>query len=242
MDIKDKNILITGVSGSIGTTLSKAFSEKGAHILGVDRNLDKLRSLKAQGYISDYIMGDLTKEEVQENVITNFAQKTDVLINNLGGGFSKTLQDTSIDDYRFLMTLNFEVAVSLCKGVIPYMITKKKGKVINVSTVLADNPLPTLSAYVASKAALIAFTKSIALQFAPYNIRINVVAPGYINSDKHQDYFETRTGKNFIERFMPTGVLGKVEDLVGVFLLLSSEAANSITGQVIKIDGGYSIW
>lgn len=130
----------------------------------------------------------------------------------------------------------------LSQGFLNHMSKKRSGKIINFSTVLADNPLPTLHAYSSSKAALIVLTKSIALQYASLGIQANVIAPGYIENPKHAEYFETEHGQNFATRFMPTGIVGPEDAINGTVLFLFSDLSNHMTGQVLKVDGGYSIW
>lgn len=147
-----------------------------------------------------------------------------------------------MEDYRNLWEINVGVAIRLCKGIMPFMAQRKKGKVINISSVLAEHPLPTLSAYSSSKLALIGFSRSIALQYAPLNVQVNVVAPGYLESEKHSEYFNSEIGRNFSQRFIPTGVVGKTDSINGIVLFLASGMSDHITGQVIKVDGGYSIW
>jgi NAD(P)-dependent dehydrogenase (short-subunit alcohol dehydrogenase family) len=235
-------VLVTGVCGGLGREALRGFRRAGAIILGADRHAAKLRGMKARGQLSDYVAGDLTDPAVQEQIIDRFGDRVDVLVNNVGGGFSRRLEDTTRADYLALWKLNFEVAAMLCRGIMPRMSERGGGKVINVSTILADNPLPTVSAYAASKAALIAFTRSVALQFAPLGVRANVLAPGYIENDKHASYFASAAGRQFQERFMPTGVTGAPDAVTGAFLYLASPLSDHMTGQVLKVDGGYSIW
>lgn len=241
-DLKDKVILITGAAGGIATSVIPEFKRYGARIIGADRNGDDLKLKKKRSFLDSYISGDLTSSAVQNKIISKYASSVDVLINNVGGGYSKSLKETTWDDYFNLWKLNFGVAAMLCQGIVPIMAKRGYGKVINVSTVLAENPLPELSAYTSSKAALIAFTRSIAIEYAPFNINANVIAPGYIRNKKHKSYFASETGKKFIKQFMPTGRIGNENSLNGIFLFLASSASDHITGQIITVDEGYSIW
>lgn len=240
--LERKLVLITGACGGIAQEAIPALREAGASVIGADRNKDRLEAMKTEGLLQDFIAGDLTEERVQQEIIERYGASTDVLINNVGAGFSKTLETTTREDYLRLWKLNFEVAAMLCQGIMPQMARRRAGKVINVSTVLAEHPLPTLSAYVASKAALTAFTRAVALQFAPSNVQANVLAPGYIKNLKHEEYFSSDRGKAFSERFMPTGVMGRPDAVNGALLLLASPLSDYISGEVLKVDGGYSIW
>lgn len=242
MDFSGKQVFLTGVSGAIGQELARVFSGLGARVVGADRNTGAAGRLADEGCLADFIEGDLTDPAHQERIIERHAGATDILLNNVGAGFSKTLQETTREDFLHLYRLNFEVAAMLCRGFMPEMARRGGGKVINVSTILADNPLPTVSAYAASKAALIAFTRAVALQFAPKKVQANVISPGYIRSPKHAEYFESQAGLTFMERFMPTGALGTESALNGAFLYLASPLSDHVTGQVLKVDGGYTIW
>ncbi|MCB9061552.1 MAG: SDR family oxidoreductase [Halobacteriovoraceae bacterium] len=240
--LENKHFFITGAAGILARSFISKLKKQGAYIVGSDRNENKLNILFEEKLIDEYIVGDLTDATFQENIIKKYASTTDVLINNVGMGFSKTLEDTTREDFYSLYKLNFETTAIFCQGFLPEMAKRKKGKVINFSSILADNPLPTLSAYCASKAAIIAFTKSVALQFCSSNIQANVVAPGYIENPKNEEYFRSNPGQDFSKRFMPTGSIGKLDSIDGAILYLSSELSNHMTGQVLKIDGGYSIW
>jgi NAD(P)-dependent dehydrogenase (short-subunit alcohol dehydrogenase family) len=237
-----KVVLITGACGGIAAAALQQFKDAGARVIGVDRNLDKLKQLKRKKLLRDVVAGDLTTSALQDEIVERFGASVDVLINNVGAGFSKTLEDTTREDYLELWKLNFEVAAMLSRGMMPRMAARGGGKVINVSTVLAEHPLPTVSAYVASKAALTAFTKAVALQFAPLNVQANVLAPGYVQNAKHEAYFKTEHGKNFLDRFVPTGVVGERDAVTGALLYLSSALSDYMTGHVLIVDGGYSIW
>lgn len=237
-----QSVLITGGAGGLGFAAAEQFKRLGAKVIVADRNKEKLEKGKQLGLIDHYFVGDLTDTHFQNLLMSELSATVDILINNVGAGFSKTLEETTDVDFMNLWRLNFLTTASLCRGFIPSMAHRGRGKVINVSTVLADNPLPTVSAYVASKAAVISFTRSIALQFAPYGVQVNVVAPGYIENPKHKEYFSSQNGIHFAQRFMPTGQVGKEDAITGSFLFLASNLSDHITGQVIKVDGGYSIW
>jgi NAD(P)-dependent dehydrogenase (short-subunit alcohol dehydrogenase family) len=235
-------VLITGGGNGLGLEAAKQFKNAGAQVFVADRNIVNLKKLKLEKHIDGFFCGDLLNQVFIDEIVKKLSSKIDILINNVGAGFSKTLEETSIDDFNYLMNLNFMVAVKLCQGFMPKMAKRGNGKVINVSTILADNPLPTLAAYAASKAALIAFTKAVALQYAPSGVQANVIAPGYIENPKHQEYFLSSTGKEFAQRFMPTGRTGHRDSINGSYLFLASNLSDHITGQVLKVDGGYSIW
>ena len=218
-------------------------SALGAIIFACDKEENKLLALTESKVITSYIAGDLLNINVIKKIIENYGDQVDVLINNIGfGGYPKKLIDTKLNDLRYYMKINFEIAAILCKGIIPKMVEKGAGKVINVATVLADNPLVTTAAYSASKSALIAFSKAIAIEYAPKNIQINILAPGYFNvNSRLNEYFNTQEGKDFALSSIPIAKPGSIENILDAFVFLSSEASNYMVGHVLKIDGGYSI-
>jgi NAD(P)-dependent dehydrogenase (short-subunit alcohol dehydrogenase family) len=234
-------VLLTGAAGAVGRSAARAFSEAGAHVLGVDRNKEPLSELVAAGQLADGLAGDLTEPEFVSSIGERWSQ-VDVLVNNVGAGTSLTLADTDDDTIDAMLDVNLRTAVRLCRLYAPAMAKRRSGKVINVSSVLGLHPVPTVAAYAAAKAALIGFTKSIALEYAARGVQCNVLAPGYLAGPKNADYFGSEVGTAFIKRFMPTGAVGPESALDGPLLFLASPMSDYVTGHVVVVDGGYSVW
>lgn len=239
--VAGKRVLITGAAGIVGELACAIFSAANAEVVGIDRNEQKLEFLKKDGFLHEILVGDLTDLDFC-NIICKLTPIPDVLINNVGSGCSLTLANTTdlaLDD---MLDINLRVAVRLCRGIMPAMGNRRSGKVINVSSILANHPVPTVAAYAASKAALIGFTRSVALEYAPLGVQVNALAPGYLSGPKNDEYFHTDIGQRFIKRFMPTGVTGTPNALSGPFLFLASAMSDHVTGHTLVVDGGYSIW
>lgn len=236
-----RTVLLTGAGGAVGRTAAAAFSAAGAKVVGVDRNKDALVELIAAGALADGQSGDLTDPAFVGQVVAD-QPEVDVLVNNVGAGTSLTLADTTDDVLDDMLEINLRTALRLCRAYAPGMAKRRRGKVINLSSVLGMHPVPTVAAYAAAKASLIGFTKSIALEYAGRNVQCNVLAPGYLEGPKNAAYFDSPAGRGFVERFMPTGRVGPADALNGPLLFLASGMSDHMTGQVLVVDGGYSIW
>ncbi|WP_049717699.1 SDR family NAD(P)-dependent oxidoreductase [Streptomyces caatingaensis] len=236
-----KHVLVTGASGAIGREAVHTFAEAGAKVLAVDRNQGPLDGLRAAGVLAGHLVGDLADPAFCDAVADQWPV-VDVLVNNVGSGVSITLADTSDEQLDGMLDANLRPAVRLCRRLAPGMGERGHGKIINVSSVLAMHPVPTVAAYAAAKAALIGFTRSIALEYAPRHVQANVLAPGYLEGPKNAGYFASPAGRSFVDRFMPNGSVGRGDSLNGPLLFLASAMSDHVTGHVLVADGGYSIW
>jgi NAD(P)-dependent dehydrogenase (short-subunit alcohol dehydrogenase family) len=239
--LNGKNVLLTGAAGGVGREAARAFTLVGARVLGADRNELGLQTMLGAGSLADMVAGDLTEAQVLDEILARWPD-VDVLINNVGDGITAKLEDSTDELIEKMLAVNFRVTAGLCRRYIPGMAERRQGKVVNVSSILAMHPVPTVAAYSASKASLIAFTRSIALEYAHCGIQANVIAPGYLSGARQAEFFRSEHGEQFIRRFMPTGAPGKAGILNGPLLFLSSWMSDHITGHVLIVDGGYSIW
>jgi NAD(P)-dependent dehydrogenase (short-subunit alcohol dehydrogenase family) len=239
--LNGKTVLLTGAAGGVGREAARAFTAAGAQVRGADKNGPVLESMLGAGYLADLIVGDLTECELLDEISEKWPD-IDILINNVGNGVPAKLEDTTDELVDQMLGVNFRVAMGLCRRYVPRMAEQGYGKVINVSSILAMHPVPTVSAYSASKASLIGFSRSIALEYAHRNIQVNVVAPGYLSGTRNGEFFRSQHGEKFMRRFMPSGATGKVGILNGPLLFLASWMSDHITGHVLVVDGGYSVW
>ncbi|MFL6121767.1 SDR family NAD(P)-dependent oxidoreductase [Actinophytocola sp.] len=237
--LEGRTVLLTGAAGAVGQSAAAAFTAAGAKVVGVDRN--DLSALLASGAIADEITGDLTRQSFVDRVVEAFPE-VDVLVNNVGAGTSLVLADTGDEDLDRMLEINLRTAFRMCRAYAPGMADRRRGKVINLSSVLGLHPVPTVAAYAAAKASLIGFTKSIALEYAGRGVQCNVLAPGYLAGPKNAGYFDSEVGQSFVRRFMPTGAVGPADALDGPLLFLASAMSDHVTGHVLVVDGGYSIW
>ena len=243
-DVKNLNVIITGVSRGIGKGIALAFAENGANIaftysssFGAATNLEKqLNSygIKAKSYKSDASNYNESIDLV--NKISGDFDSIDVLINNAGITKDNLLMRISEKDFDDVINVNLKSVFNMTKAVQKIMLKQRKGSIINMSSVVGVKGNAGQSNYAASKAGIIGFSKSIALELGSRNIRTNVIAPGFIETEMTEKLPE-ETIKQW-RNGIPLKRGGTVEDVANLCLFLASDSSSYITGQVINIDGG----
>jgi 3-oxoacyl-[acyl-carrier protein] reductase len=240
---ENKVILITGASRGIGRTLAASFAEEGAQVIAnYNRSEEDARSLekdlKKKGYKIEVMRADIGSKEEIEKMMAEISEKygrVDVLVNNAGLRRDVYLAMMSEEDWDQVQNVNLKGVYHTCKWVSRMMIGQRGGKIINISSVSALKGVAGQTNYSASKGGMISFTKSLALELAPYGIQVNAIAPGFIETDMVKDLEDKRPA--FLEK-IPLGRFGVPEDVSGGVLFLASEDSDYITGFVLAIDGG----
>jgi len=246
-DFKDKHVLVTGGSRGIGKALVEAFAEAGAHVTFTYRSsaeaaIDIEKNMTEKGLTVQSVQSDASSFEDAEQVVSNMVSaygKIDVLVNNAGITRDGLLLRMSEDDWDAVLTTNLKSVFNFCKAAYRPFMKQRNGKVINISSIIGVTGNAGQANYAASKAGVIGFSKSLAKELASRNIAVNVVAPGYIDTDMTQEMSEA--AREGITEMIPLKRQGDVADLAGVVLFLASSAADYITGQVINVDGGMLI-
>ena len=243
-DVKNLNVIITGGSRGIGKGIALAFAKKGANIAftyssssSSASNLEKqLNSfgIKAKSYKSDASSYNESIDLV--NKISSDFDSIDVLINNAGITKDNLLMRISEDDFDDVINVNLKSVFNMTKAVQKIMLKQRKGSIINMSSVVGVKGNAGQSNYAASKAGIIGFSKSIALELGSRNIRTNVIAPGFIETEMTEKLTE-ETIKQW-RNGIPLKRGGTVEDVANLCLFLASDLSSYITGQVINVDGG----
>ena len=243
-DVKNLNVIITGGSRGIGKGIALAFAKKGANIAftyssssSSASNLEKqLNSfgIKAKSYKSDASSYNESIDLV--NKISSDFDSIDVLINNAGITKDNLLMRISEDDFDDVINVNLKSVFNMTKAVQKIMLKQRKGSIINMSSVVGVKGNAGQSNYAASKAGIIGFSKSIALELGSRNIRTNVIAPGFIETEMTEKLPE-ETIKQW-RNGIPLKRGGTVEDVANLCLFLASDLSSYITGQVINVDGG----
>lgn len=244
-----KTALITGAGGGIGSALVKKFVSEGFFVIGqYNKNIDGIKrlinELKTNG-LSDYffaVKADFTRSEeiveMTDAVFKNF-KHVDVLINNAGTGLYKLITETTEKEWDALFSVNMKSAYIVTNRVLKGMIERKKGKIVNVSSMWGAVGASMEVAYSASKASLIGYTKALAKEVAPSGINVNCVCPGVIDTPMNARFCAEEIRE--LENQTPLGRLGKAEEVAELAYFLSSSASDFITGQVIVCDGGFSL-
>ncbi len=247
MILKDKVAVVTGASRGIGEATAKMLAKHGAKVAMLARDLDRLRVV-ASSIEGDTLLikADVTQEgDVQAavNTVLKKYDRVDILVNNVGYINDPTQFHMMHDeDWDALININLISTLRMTRAVIPVMMDQKDGCIINISSVAGIKAyrIP-LSVYNAVKAGVIMFTKSIALEYAQYNIRCNCVCPGTIRSKFLEPYLEDTETREGLSKLQPLGRIGEPEDVANAILYLASDSARWVTGTMLIVDGGLSI-
>ena len=245
--LKDKVAIITGASQGLGKQFATLVAANGAKVALAARQVPKLEELKnkleeCSSEVMVVEMDVLDQESITQGVaeVESKWAIPDILINNAGLAINKPFLDVEESEYDRVLDTNLKGCFFCAQAVARRMVEKKSGSIINISSVLGTRPIGTLTTYCASKGGLNQLTATMALELARYNIRVNAIAPGYIETPMNSDFFKSPPGKALINS-VPQRRLGQVQDLDGVLLLLASDASNFVTGTVMTVDGGFSI-
>ena len=246
MPFKNEVVMVTGSTRGIGRAVAEAFALQGAMVIIIGRNQEQALAvaleIKDKGGLADGFGCDVTDmASVQETVnkILDIHKRIDILINNAGITRDNLLLRIDENDWDEVIKVNLKGVFSVTKIVSKAMLKAKKGKIISIASVIGITGNAGQANYAASKAGVIAFSKSVAKELACRNITVNVVAPGYIRTDMTARLPET-VGQKVLEH-IPLARFGETSDVAGVCIFLASRAADYITGQTIIVDGGLAI-
>ena len=238
-DLKNKNIIVTGASGGIGNSIVEKLYEYGANILASGTRVEKLNDLRNKFEKIKILQFDISQTENIEEFIDNASNKLgglDCIINNAGITKDNLAIRMSIEEWQKVIDINLTSTFLMSKFAIKKMLKNKKGKIINITSVVGHTGNLGQANYTASKAGIVAMSKSLAIEYAKKNININCISPGFIKTnmtDKIDDKY-----KEAIISKIPSARLGEPEDIANVALFLSSENSNYINGETIHVNGG----
>ena len=239
MNLKNKKILITGATGGIGNSLVEKFNNLGATIVASGTNEEKLNNLQKKFsniYVEQFKLDEHDKIEKFIEKVDQKLEGLDVLVNNAG----ITLDNLSIrlteENWKKVLDINLTSTFLMCKFAIKKMLKKKYGKIINITSIVGHTGNLGQANYAASKAGIIGFSKSLAIEYAKKNININCISPGFIKTemtDKISEEF-----KKILISKIPSGNLGSGEDVSNCVAFLASDMSNYINGETIHVNGG----
>ncbi|MBE6049577.1 MAG: 3-oxoacyl-ACP reductase FabG [Clostridium sp.] len=241
---KDKVILVTGGSRGIGAEIVRKFCEEGGEVYFVYAKSDELASelekeLQGQGYKCKSFKCDVSSEDECEVVVEKIkaiTPKIDILVNNAGIIKDGIMLLQSSEEWKKVIDTNLIGLYNMTKKVAFEMIKNRSGVIVNMSSIAAFNGVLGQTNYCAAKAAIVAMTKSLVKEIGSKNIRINVVAPGYIDTDMTRDIKKLESMKKLI----PQRRFGKASEVASVVLFLASDEASYVNGQTLIVDGGFS--
>lgn len=248
-----RRALVTGGSRGLGLAMARALAEAGADLVLVGREAESLEKAAAElrplGRRVDLLPADLNQLAEVERMSHEALKKhapIDILINNVGGRrINVATEKLPLEDWQRILDLNLNSAFITCKIIGGSMVERRKGNIINISSICAEIAGRGIygRTYETSKAALSHFTRCLAVDWAPHQVRCNVIAPGGFLTDPNRRWFQQMPElKNTFESQVPMGRLGEPDELGPLAVYLASDASSYVTGSVMTIDGGYTVW
>jgi len=240
--LENKVAIVTGGTRGIGLEVVRTFKQNGAKVIlfgSREESVSKaIQDLKEEGFEVSGYFPDLSNYEEIESVVSKIYEtygSIDILVNNAGISANKSIEDTTPEEFKAIMDLNVNSMFYMSKAVVPYMKKQGGGVILNTSSMVSIYGQPSGVGYPASKFAVNGLTKSLARELAPYQIRVNAVAPGVTNTD-----MVSKLPKEMIEpliKTIPLGRIGEPKDIANAFLFLASDQASYVTGEVLSVDG-----
>jgi NAD(P)-dependent dehydrogenase (short-subunit alcohol dehydrogenase family) len=249
--LSGKIALLVGGAGGIGKEIALGFAKSGANIIIADYNIDSAQEIvklidkeeKRSLAISVDITNSESVKSMANKIISTFGA-IDILINLAGVGKSIPAEETTDEEWNRVININLSGTFFCCREIGKLMIKQHKGVIVNIASMSATivNKGRNNAHYCASKGGVKMLTKALAAQWAKYNIRVNSISPGYIQTQMTKDFLDNPNFSPYLKSFTPMERPGKPEELVGLAIFLSSDASSFMTGSDILIDGGYTIF
>ena len=238
--LKDKNIIVTGASGGIGNSIVERLNQNGANILATGTRIEKLEELKKNFDNIKILKFDISQhnkiEEFIENATKELGGSLDCIVNNAGITKDNLTIRMTLEEWSKVININLTSTFLMCKYSIKKMLKNKSGKIINITSVVGHTGNVGQANYTASKAGIVAMSKSLAIEYAKKNINVNCISPGFISTamtDQIDEKF-----KEIIIAKIPSNRLGKPEDIANAVNFLSSDQSDYINGETLHVNGG----
>ena len=244
-DLKENNIIVTGATGGVGNSIIKKLYDAGANILATGTKNEKLEELKKKFQNIQILKFDISQIDNLENFVEDATNqlggKLDCIVNNAGITKDNLAIRMSIDEWKKVVDVNLTSTFLISKFAIKKMLKNKKGKIINITSVVGHTGNLGQTNYTASKAGIVAMSKSLAIEYAKKNINVNCISPGFIKTamtDKIDEKF-----KEVIISKIPCARLGEPEDVANAVIFLASSQSDYINGETLHVNGGmYMAW
>jgi 3-oxoacyl-[acyl-carrier protein] reductase len=239
MNLEKKKILITGATGGIGFSLVKKFSEMGSIVLATGTNQDKLNKLKNEFkniHIKQFKLDEHSKIGEFIDSCYNEIGGLDVLVNNAGITIDSLSVRLTDENWKKVIDINLTSTFLMCKNSIKKMLKNKYGRIVNITSIVGHTGNLGQANYAASKAGIVGFSKSLAIEYAKKNININCISPGFIKTDMTDKINEEF--KRMLVAKIPSGDLGTGQDIANTAAFLASDMSRYITGETIHVNGG----
>jgi 3-oxoacyl-[acyl-carrier protein] reductase len=238
--LKNKNIIVTGASGGIGNSIVEKLIQNGANILATGTRIEKLEELKKKFNNIKILKFDISQhdkiEEFIENATKELGGSLDCIVNNAGITKDNLTIRMSLEEWSKVININLTSTFLMCKYSIKKMLKNKSGKIINITSVVGHTGNVGQANYTASKAGIVAMSKSLAIEYAKKNINVNCISPGFI-STAMTDQIDEKFKETIIAK-IPSNRLGTPEDIANAVNFLSSDQSNYINGETLHVNGG----
>jgi NAD(P)-dependent dehydrogenase (short-subunit alcohol dehydrogenase family) len=246
--LEGKVAIVTGSARGIGKAIALRFAAEGALVTGMDVLADQgeqsAREVVAEGGRIRFQAGDISSEADVRRVVKAVLDehgRIDILVNNAGVQKEAKLTDVTVEDFHAVVNVNFLGAVLLCREVLPGMVDRRSGAIVNMSSVLGWVADPLLPVYGATKAALLGLTRNIAITYGPDGIRCNAICPGDVDTELNQVYFEAHPDpvafRGRVEREYPMRRIASTDEVAKVAVFLASDDASFVSGGHVMVDG-----
>ena len=241
LSVADKRVLITGASSVLGQHFAKVLAAQGAQLILAARRLDRLQAFAdtLTCKVAPLCLPFDVTDAASRAALVEQVDTLDVLINNAGIVRESAASKHTQEDWDDVLDTNLKGMFFLAQALLPALQTNG-GSIVNVASILGLRQAGGVVSYTVSKAGVIQLSKTLALEWARYGVRVNALAPGYIETEFNADFWQTDAGKALIKR-IPQRRLGQLEDLDGPLLLLCSDASRYMTGSVLVVDGGHLV-
>ena len=244
--LKGRIAMITGSSRGLGLAMARGLAEAGAEIIlnGMDKKRlgSTLDSIKTEGFTAHaypFDVRDPAAVNAQVEAIEDEVGPIDILVNNAGINIRRLFEDYAEEEWRSILDTNLFGVIHVTQAVGKRMIARRRGKVINTTSVSSTISRPKIIPYVASKGGLKMLTKGLAVEWAPYNIQVNAIGPGWFATDETAELTADDEFDEWVRRRTPAGRWGRPVELVGTVVYLASNASDFVTGQTVYVDGGW---
>ena len=239
-----KRALVTGAGRGIGLTAASALAEAGAHVTLAARTTGEIEeaadAIRKRGQQAEALTLDVTDIEMTRAAVAK-AAPFNILVNNAGMNRPKMLSDVTVDDFDTIMGLNVRAAFFVAQAVAKRLLDARlPGSIINISSQMGHVGAARRTVYCASKHAMEGFTKAMAIELAPHNIRVNSLGPTFLETPMTRPFFENKAFKNEVLSKIKLGRLGQLEELTGAIVFLASDASSLMTGSALILDGGWT--